>query len=309
MKYYLGLDIGGTSLKIGYLDDSYNILFQDIYDVAFDNYDTPIIKTVKKSIKHFIDVNEIDVRTLSFVGVSATGQIDTNKGVVIGVGNNIKNWLNTNIKNEIESLLSIPTYVMNDANCMVVAEKYMGGAKGYDNVIGITIGTGVGGGIITQGNLLLGSVGIAAEIGHMSINFDGLQCGCKNKGCFEKYASMTALIKMVKECYPDKSIDFNGILIFKMAACNDEIILDCINKWISYIAFGIVNLVHIFNPEVVVIGGGVSNQKELFLDPLNTMVKERIMYNYAKDIKIKAATLKNNAGLIGAVAFGKELKK
>ena len=195
---YLGIDIGGTSVKLGLVTDKGKILASDNYEVAFDNYKTPIFETVKKSIERFLKDNSINKNELMGIGVSATGQVNSNTGVIVGVGGNIKNWCNTEIKKELEEIYNLKTTVINDANSMVIGEQWIGKAKNYKNIIGITIGTGVGGGIIVNSNVLLGNIGIAGELGHFSINSNGKVCTCGNICCYEQYASMTALIKNVK---------------------------------------------------------------------------------------------------------------
>lgn len=306
---YLGVDIGGTAVKIGLVSESGIIEKSNAYGVAFDGYNTPIFETVKSSIKDFIEVNNIDIKCVKGIGVSATGQINTETGTVIGVGGNIKNWNGTEIKSELEEIYKIPTTVVNDANCMVLGESWIGRAKDYKNVIGITIGTGVGGGIIVDSNILLGSVGIAGELGHFSINSQGKLCTCGNIGCYEQYASMTALIKSVKENYHkigrvsfDKD-ETNGILIFNEVNKGNDAIADIVDKWLEDIASGLVSLTHIFNPEIILIGGAVSKQEELFINPIRNMVLEKSMKKFGENLKVEAAALGNNAGIVGAVYY------
>lgn len=306
---YLGIDIGGTSVKLGLVTDKGKILASDNYEVAFDNYKTPIFETVKKSIERFLKDNSINKNELMGIGVSATGQVNSNTGVIVGVGGNIKNWCNTEIKKELEEIYNLKTTVINDANSMVIGEQWIGKAKNYKNIIGITIGTGVGGGIIVNSNVLLGNIGIAGELGHFSINSNGKVCTCGNIGCYEQYASMTALIKNVKEKYSDignlsiSKDEINGKYIFdELEKGNKELEYVVIN-WIEDIGKGLVSLAHIFNPEIIIIGGAVSKQEKLFIKPVRNYVLSNVMQKFGENLKVEAAELENSAGLVGAVHY------
>ncbi len=306
---YLGIDIGGTSVKLGLVTDKGKILASDNYEVAFDNYKTPIFETVKKSIERFLKDNSINKNELMGIGVSATGQVNSNTGVIVGVGGNIKNWCNTEIKKELEEIYNLKTTVINDANSMVIGEQWIGKAKNYKNIIGITIGTGVGGGIIVNSNVLLGNIGIAGELGHFSINSNGKVCTCGNIGCYEQYASMTALIKNVKEKYSDignlsiSKDEINGKYIFDELEKGNKELESVVINWIEDIGKGLVSLAHIFNPEIIIIGGAVSKQEKLFIKPVRNYVLSHVMQKFGENLKVEAAELENSAGLVGAVHY------
>ena len=295
---YLSIDIGGTAVKIALVNQSGDVLILDKYSVSFDNYETPILETVLKSIDVFIYENNI--HDISGICVSATGQIDVDKGEVIGTGGNIKNYDGSKIKEELEKKYKIRTTVINDANAAVLGELFLGRAKGYENVVMITVGTGVGGGIVVNGEVLNGRLGIGGEIGHFSINNRGKPCSCGNRGCYERYASMTALIKRVEEELGIKGI--NGKDIFDRIP-TDEDISNIVDSWIEDISNGLVSLVHIFNPEIILVGGAVSEQKELFIDKLREKVMRKVMPNFSLDLKVESAKLGNDAGLVGALYY------
>lgn len=306
---YLGVDIGGTAVKLGIVDECGHISAEETYSVSFDHYQTPIIETVLTSIDRFLSENQIRLDTLSGIGVSATGQIDTQRGVVAGSGGNLKGWENTPIKALLEEKYSLKTTVVNDANCVAIGEKWIGSAKDASNALILTIGTGLGGGIIVDNEILLGKSGFGGEIGHFSIDYHGRDCTCGNKGCFEQYASMTALVKDIKTFYEKANPDFltgkdvNGKFIFSQITEGNADITNIVDTWIDTISRGIVSLVHIFNPEIVIIGGGVSLQEELFIKKLRAMVLQGLMPNFSKELKVEAAKLGNNAGLVGAVSY------
>lgn len=295
---YLGLDIGGTALKIAIMNEYGEILESNNYPVNFDNYNTPIINTVLEKSEEFLLENNL--QDLKGIAISATGQIDVKNGIVVGTGGNIKNYEGSKFKEEFEKKYKVRVSVINDANSAVLGEIFLGNAKKHKNVVMVTIGTGIGGGIVVSGKILNGTVGIGGEIGHFSINNMGIECTCGNRGCYEKYASMTALVNRVKEELNIEKI--NGEEIFEQININKaiEIIVD---GWIEDVVCGIVSLVHIFNPEMIIIGGAVSEQKELFVDKVKLKVKEKAMKNFAKELKIEPAKLKNNAGLIGALYY------
>ena len=173
----------------------------------------------------------------------------------------------------------------------------------------MTIGTGVGGGIIVDSKILLGTKGFAGEIGHIPVNVDGEDCSCGNKGCIEHYGSTSALVRNVKEAVISGEIKgieagkVDGRLIFKEVAAGNDTVKKYVDEWISYISAALVGLVHIFNPEMIILGGGVSRQKELFVDKVREKVFTSVMPNFAIGLSVEAAELGNDAGIIGAVRF------
>ncbi len=201
MNKYLGIDIGGTAVKIGIVDDTGNLLVSSEAPVAFDHYDTPILQTVLKESEIFLNQNNIKPDDLYGIGISATGQIDAINGIVAGSGGNIRNWEGSDLKDAFTQKYHLPVTVINDANCVALGEKWTGSAKNAKDVIVLTIGTGLGGGIIVNDQILLGQSGFGGETGHFSIHKEGVTCTCGNKGCFEQYASMTALVNSVIRYY------------------------------------------------------------------------------------------------------------
>lgn len=301
-KQYLGIDIGGTAVKMGVVSENGEIIAFHSHSVNFDNYRTPIIETVVKEADIFLQMNQISPKMISGIGVSATGQINTRKGMVAGAAGHIANWLGTPVKDILEEHFHKPVCVVNDANCAVVGEQWLGAAQGAENVVMITIGTGVGGGIITGNHLLSGALGIAAEVGHITIKKDGMLCPCGNRGCFEQYGSTTALVKAVARVMDVPAETIDGRWTFRQAASGNGKIQNVIDAWIEDIAAGVVGLVHIFNPEIVIIGGGVSREKKLFVEPLAEKIRQGVMPVFRQGLKVCAAELGNEAGLLGAVA-------
>ena len=263
-KTYLGVDIGGTAVKLGLVDDTGRVLRRAERSVSFDGYKTPILDTVQTAIRDFLGSHDVP----------------------------------------LERAFGLPVTVANDANCMVLGEVWVGAAKGYTDVIGVTLGTGVGGGIITGGRLLEGARGLGGELGHFRLHaLDGVACTCGAIGCYERYAATTALVRGAQKMGLDAP---DGRAIFEAAAAGNARTLAVLNDWISEIAQGLAGLVHIFNPQLILIGGGVSAQQELLIDPLAAQVCKSVMPAFAEGLEIKAAALQNDAGLVGAVYYFRE---
>ena len=258
MKQYFGIDIGGTAVKLGIVDETGRVLLKGEESVSFDGYQTPVLTTVRRAAKEFLTANAIPVESLAGIGVSATGQIDSRKGIVAGTCGNFPNYIGSPIKAALEKDFGLPVTVANDANCMTLGEVWVGAAQGYTDVIGVTLGTGVGGGILTGGHLLEGARGLGGELGHYRTHaLDGVDCTCGAKGCWERYAATTALVRAAQEKSPDWK---DGRAIFAAAEAGNETVLALLDHWTDEIAQGLAGMVHIFNPQLILIGGGVSAQ-------------------------------------------------
>ena len=304
MKQYFGIDIGGTAVKLGIVDETGRVLLKGEASVSFDGYQTPVLTTVRRAAKEFLTANSIPVESLADIGVSATGQFDSRKGIVAGTCGNFPNYIGSPIKAALEQDFGLPVTVANDANCMTLGEVWVGGAQGYTDVIGVTLGTGVGGGILTGGHLLEGVRGLGGELGHFRLHaLDGVACTCGAIGCYERYAATTALVRSAQAAGLDAP---DGRAIFEAAAAGDARTLAVLNGWINEIAQGLAGLVHIFNPQLILIGGGVSAQQALLIDPLAAQVRKNIMPAFAEGLELKAAALQNDAGLVGAVYYFKQ---
>ncbi len=293
----LCIDIGGTAAKMGLVDDQGKVLAQREAVVAFDQYQTPILTTVLQKSKAFLMEEGSNVQG---IGISATGQIDMNLGFVAGTCGNLPGWVGTPLKQAFEKNFNLPTAVLNDANSALLGEQWVGGAKGIEDAVMVTLGTGVGGGILSGGRLVTGSQGFGGELGHMPINVNGLLCTCGNRGCYEQYASVTALIKSAEPWLKELGITANGRNIFALAQNHNEKAMAALEEWIDAIAAGLVGFTHLFNPRLLLIGGGVSAQKNLLIEPLRKKVFQKIMPRYRENLMVAAATLGNTAGMLGA---------
>lgn len=312
--YYLGIDLGGTNISVGIVDENGNILVKSSTPTMNGRAYMDIIDDMAELSKKLMAELKLDVNDIESIGIGMPGTMDKTKGVST-YANNL-NFNNINIVEEMQKRINLPCYIENDANCAAIGENVCGIAYGSRNLIYITLGTGVGAGIIINGKVFDGSFGGGGEAGHMVIVAEGEECTCGRKGCWEAYASASALRRegrIAAAKYPNSKIydlvDGNIKLIdaktvFDAADLGDDVAIDIIDKYIKYLAIGIVNLVNIFEPEAIIIGGGVCAQGDKVIKPLTDILNERV-YGGNLKTKICVATLGNDAGVVGAAMLGK----
>ena len=315
--HYLAVDIGGTAVKVGLVSATGGVLNKASYPADFDGYKTPLQETALKGAEEFVRrMSEakgggegamkqmVKALELQGIGISATCLIDTVKGRVAGA--HIPNYQGAELKKHFEETFGLETRVINDANSAALAELWTGSLKGCKNGILLTIGTGIGGGIIADGKLLSGAHGFAGEVGHMSIKKDGPLAAYGNRGGYEEYASTKALLRRVEERLMEEGLPLpeeglSGHWVFEQADRGDALMEQILNEWIEDLMVGIENLVYIFDPERVVLGGGVSAQEKWLIKPLEERLHKKLMHAYQEHIRVLSATHLNDAGLIGAV--------
>lgn len=287
----IGLDIGGTAVKYGLLDENGVIL-------ELGEFPTEAEKGVENLFKNICGVIDKYLSDdILGIAVSGTGQIDGTIGKVIGGNPIIPGWIGTNLVEKLEDRYKIPAVLENDVNCAALGEKWLGAGKNSENFVCLTIGTGIGGGIILNGDIFRGDTYVAGEFGHIQIVKSGEECLCGKKGCYERYASATALVKMVKE---KTGKTLNGKEIFELEKSGDKEIKEIVDRWVDYFTDGLSTIAYIFNPPLVVIGGGVTKQGEYLLNRILVSLDSKLGINYKKNLKIKFAELGNNAGILGA---------
>ena len=312
MKYYAGIDLGGTNTKIGLVDEDGNIIFTTIVKTdsmeGFEKTIQRLSKILLQQVKSF-DLNFDDVQS---VGVGVPGPV-LNSRVV-------KFWANFPWKNgvdlalEFEKNLGKPVKADNDVNVITLGEMWKGSAQGYKNVLGLAIGTGIGGGIIVDGKLVSGENGAGGEVGHIKVERDGKLCGCGQKGCWEAYASATGLIREAQSRLAVNKTnglyeqvigrDLEAKDIFDVAKEGDAFALDLVDYEADYIALGIGNLLNVLDPEIVVVGGGVSVAGDILFDKVKERLKKYAFPSTTENLKIVAASLGNDAGILGAAYLG-----
>ena len=260
-------------------------------------------------MENLIDQSPCSKNEISGIGIGIPGFADEN-GLVKTCVN--LNWYDVPLKDVMEKALGIPVFIENDGNLAALAEYKIGIMKNFDTGVFITLGTGVGGGIIIDGKIISGRGNIGGEIGHMIVGDNFYNCNCGRNGCLETFASSTALIRYVEklitsgeeslimEIVKDDISKINGKVIFQGAETGDEVALKAVDRFIKYLAIGIMNIVAVISPDIFAVGGGLSEGGRFFIDNLRAEV-ERIMYfKMISPPKIEIATLKNDAGIIGA---------
>lgn len=292
----LGVDIGGTFIKFGVVDDTYTIVEKRKIPTAIERGAEGIIADIIKVANDLKKSFPIDK-----IGIGTPGTVDYEKGICIRSAN--LPYQNTQMVAPIENATNLPTSLANDASCAVCGELYAGSGKTYDNLIMVTLGTGVGGGIIINGKPYFGSRGGAGEFGHIIIEKEGLPCRCGQKGCLEQYASVSALISQTKkaiEAHPKSVLakmgeEVNGRTAFAASEAGCPVAKQVLCDYFDYLATGIKSLTRVFQPGAVVLGGAVTNEGDALLSP----IRERITL----PVDIIISSLKNDAGVIGAAAM------
>lgn len=310
-KLYVGVDLGGTFIKAGIVDEYGNIIADDKIETRPELGNLAVIDNICFVVNKLLNDNKIDKNKIVGVGVGAPGLIDTESGVAV-ISHNL-NFNNFPISQILKTKLNLDVKVANDANVATLAEALYGAGKNYKNVVMITLGTGVGGGAVVDGKLMQGVSGYGAEFGHTVIEFDGRQCSCGRKGCLEAYCSATALIKQTKlAMQKDRNtkmwqigdinlVDGKTPFNFKDV---DKTAKKIIEEYIDYLVCGLTNIANVFRPNIIVLGGGVANQKEGLYDSLNEKLAKQIFGNeIIESIKVVPATLKNKAGILGSAAL------
>ncbi len=319
--YTLGVDLGGTNIAIGLCDDELKILDKGSVPTKADRQPELIIKDMAELAARILERNNLSVSDIEYVGIAAPGTVNSKTGIV-EYANNLP-FLNFPLAEVFKSFMPVKRVIVaNDANAAALAEALVGAAKGTKSSVMITLGTGVGGGVVLNGRIFDGGVNCAgAELGHTVIVAGGRQCSCGRLGCWEAYSSATALTAMTKEKMTELKLKGTPSMLFDIAEkdgkvsartafkamkLGDEIGKEIVDKYIFYLAEGVTNMVNIFQPEVLSIGGGVCNEKENLTLPLIKLV-ERDQYTRTnpKKAKIVTAQLGNDAGIIGAAGLGR----
>lgn len=283
----LCFDIGGTFIKYGLCNENFNLLEKDKIPTLAENGGQSIIERVIEIIEQYDGIDR--------VAVSTAGQVDSENGIVVYSTDNIPYYTGMRVKSLIENKTGIPTFVENDVNSAALGEAHFGAAKGVSDFICLTLGTGIGGAIFLNNKLYKGSASSAGELGHMIIHSGGKQCTCGGEGCYECYASASALIKAVNKVSP---VELNAFQIFEKENIEKPEIRSEIDKWIDEIIVGLVNIIYIFNPSMIVLGGGIMNE-DYIIELIDRKIYTRLMDNF-KNVKIVRPKLGNDAGMIGA---------
>lgn len=302
MKYVFGVDIGGTTVKIGLFDVEGNVLDKWEIPTRTENDGEKILPDVADSIRE--KMKQMDKDAIAGVGVGAPGPIDAS-GVVHRAVN--LGWKTFNVKETLEALINLPVRAGNDANVAALGEMWMGGGKGYKDLVVVTLGTGVGGGIIVDGRMISGSTGAAGEIGHIHVDDTETDvCNCGNKGCLEQFASATGITRLANKKLA--STDMDSVLrggevsaktVFDAVKARDPLAMEVAEQFGKYLGDALAAVAGVVNPEAFVIGGGVSKAGEILIDYIRPRY-EKSVFHGCREAKFALATLGNDAGIYGA---------
>ncbi len=319
--YYIGVDLGGTNIAVGIVDENSKIVKKASTPTKPERGADAVVADMAALAKNLLLELNIPLSEVASAGVATPGTADTDRGVVV-YANNIP-FSSYPLADRLSSLLGgIPTYIENDANAAAKAEAFAGVAKGAPYSVMITLGTGLGGGIVIGGKVYSGFNYAGAELGHIVIEKDGRQCSCGRKGCWEAYSSATGLVNITKDRISEameagresKIYDMIGNDLSKVSARTaftamkegDALGAEIVDEYISYLACGIVNIINIFQPNVLSIGGGICNEGEYLTKPL---LEKVFAETYSREgtprTEIKIASLGNDAGIIGAAVLGR----
>lgn len=306
----IGIDLGGTTMSAGIVDEKNRIIDKNQIDTNSSDSPEKVILRMTNLVNGLI--SKSDEKNITHIGIGCPGMLDRQNGIVL-YSNNI-GWDNIRLVDSMKKYFAIPVYLENDANCAAIGEYIAGAGKDYSSMVMVTLGTGIGGGIIVNDKLYRGNNGNSSILGHILMVKDGELCTCGRKGCWEAYGSVSALIRMANkkadEC-PESELQtqressgrLDGKKIFDAIHNGDKAANQVFEKYTSYIAQGITDIVNMLDPEGIVIGGGISKQGEFILEPVRKIVLKN---RYCKSMEspiITTSGLGNNAGIIGAACL------
>lgn len=306
MKYGFGVDLGGTTVKIAYFDESGTMLHKWEIPTNTENKGAQILPDIAAAIRDYLNTNNIAPSSLFGIGIGVPGPVDGD-GVVAGCDN--LGWSSFNVSQRLQELTNLPVVAGNDATVAALGECWKGSGKGYKNMLLVTLGTGVGGGLVVDGKVVLGAHGAAGEIGHMVLNRnETAQCGCGKRGCAEQYCSATGIVRLAKNYLAENDTPscLRGIEmltakdIFDSAKDGDAAAAAILEQVYAYMGEFIANVCIVLNPEAVVIGGGVSKAGQVLLDGLKRHF-DKYIYHASTKVTFALASLGNDAGAYGAV--------
>lgn len=307
-EYAFGVDVGGTTVKMGLFSKAGFVLEKWEIPTVKDNNGAAVLPDVAESILNKMQEKSISMEDIAGIGVGVPGAVD-GEGTLVGGAVNI-GWGVFNIPKVLNAYLNVPVRAANDANAAAFGEMWQGGGKGYSNMVAVTLGTGVGGGIIINGNILTGTTGAAGEIGHIHIQDDEPElCGCKNRGCLEQYASATGIVRLAKRRLEKddassilRGADLSAKAVFDAVKAGDEIAVEIAEQFGDYLGKGLAAVAAVVNPEIFVIGGGVSKAGDILLSYVEPAF-EKYVFAPCRNVKFALAMLGNDAGIYGAAGL------
>ena len=304
MKYCFGVDVGGTTVKMGLFEKTGEILDKWEVVTRTENEGEAVLPDIAESIKEKIQKRGLEEADIIGIGVGVPAPVTTD-GVVNGSAN--IGWGYKDIKGELEGLTGLPTEVGNDANVAALGEMWQGGGEGETNIVMVTLGTGVGGGVIIGGKVVVGTHGAGGEIGHLCVNYEETECcGCGNKGCLEQYASATGIVRLARKKLAAETREtvlceenVTAKDVFDAVKAGDLVAQEVAEEFGRFFCYFLANLAAVADPAAIVIGGGVSKAGEVLIPYIQKPYLERAFF-VNKDVEFRLATLGNDAGIYGA---------
>ena len=305
MQYAVGLDIGGTKIKYALVDQEGNIVYESISPTQSGTGKERVLDNVRKAVKEVLDFAASGKMPVSGIGIGAPGIID--EGLVTGCIGNLPEMEGMPLGKLIEDFFRLPVVVENDANVMGLAEQRFGTARGMTDVIFLTIGTGIGGAMVLNGKLYAGYRNRGAEMGHVFVKFQGRVCSCGARGCMEAEASVQALIEEYRNLLIQNKMnipeDLDGKLIVAQYLKNQDAAIIAMNHHFEYLSYGIAGFINVFSPQKVVIGGGISEAGDFYIEKIREKSLARAMKETSQHVSVELAQLGNKAGFLGAAAL------
>lgn len=311
-EYVVAVDLGGTKIYTALVDLDGNMVNEKIVGTEADKGVETIVNNIKSTINYVI--NGIDKNNIKAIGIRSPGPLDVKKGLIVAPPN--LPFKNYNIVEELKNTYELPTFLDNDANAATLAEYMFGVGKGTENMVYVTVSTGIGGGAILNGKIYRGSTSNALEVGHTTVSENGQRCGCGNKGCSERMSSGTAIMKRSVEAVNSNvktSLkDYENVSakeVFIEAAKGDYVANDILNELLSYLGLVVSNVMNTLDPDMVVLGGGVINGGDIVIEKVREVVNSRCLDIIAENCKIEKSNLEGKSGVLGAAALAiSELK-
>ena len=307
-KYAIGIDLGGTSVKYALIDNEGVFHFQGKLPSKADISAEAVIGHLVTACKETMaSAQQLGV-TIEGIGIGTPGIVDETNRIVLGGAENIKGWENLNLADRIEAETHLPVQMGNDANLMGLGETMYGAGQGARNVVFLTVGTGIGGAVVIDGKLFNGFANRGTELGHVPLIANGEPCACGSIGCLEHYASTSALVRRFNKRAAEAGRSFsgeeiNGELIVRLYKEGDKLATECLDEHCDFLGHGIAGFINIFSPQRIVIGGGLSEAGDFYIQKVSERAHRYVMADCAVNTRIMAASLGNKAGSIGAASL------
>ena len=314
-KYSIGIDLGGTKILIALVNkNTGEVIYSVKKKTKKDKGPKNIIRKMLEGISELLDESKISINNIESIGIGAAGQVDRENGILIAAPN--LDCYDLNIREKIQEYYNLPVYLGNDVEIAAIGELKFGAAKGYDDIVCIFVGTGVGSSIVKEGKIIRGATGTAGEIGHIIVDLNGRPCACGAHGCLEAYASRSAIEKRIEGAlkkgrhsvildYMETGKSITSSMIYNSIERCDELVIQCVDEAAEYLSGGIASVINFVNPQLIVLGGGLIEAVDYFYQKVIKKAKAKSLPVPATKIEFKKAALGDFSGVIGAAFLEK----